>query len=66
MNSIKKELKGLDAKALAKKVGEYRRELFKLRLTAVSSPTKDYKQFGKLRKSIATALTFMSQTQKNK
>ncbi len=66
MDQIKQDLKSLDEQKLAQKLNEFRQELFKLRLTSVTSPIKDYKQMGKLRSNIARALTYLHQKQQTK
>jgi ribosomal protein L29 len=66
MNSKKQELKSFNAQQLTQKVNELRQDLFKLRLSSVTSPAKDYKQAGKLRKNIARALTYLHQQQQDK
>ncbi len=61
MNKVKKELKTLSGSELISKIDELRRELFSLRLHSVTSPVKDNKQFKKLKKNIARALTYFRQ-----
>jgi len=56
----KKGLKGLSVAELDTKIEALRRELFNLRLNATTAHVKDYSQFGKLRRSIARALTYRS------
>ncbi|MEX0672205.1 MAG: 50S ribosomal protein L29 [Candidatus Babeliales bacterium] len=65
MDLKKKDFTSLDAQQLAQRLQEMRQELFSLRLTAVTSPIKDYKKFGKLRKNIARALTYLGTKQQN-
>ena len=55
------ELKNLEAKELLKKVEEWRRELFSLRLNATTAHVKNHSQFKKLRKNIARGLTLLGQ-----
>ena len=61
MQKIKDELKGMNVQDLIAKVGEYKRELFTLRLNATTAHIKDYSQFKKVRKSLAQAMTFLRQ-----
>lgn len=64
MNSFAEELKNLSHQELDSKVEELRRELFSLRLQAVTSPVKDHTQYKKLRRKIACALTIRKQKDK--
>jgi len=62
MNKIvKNELKTLSKLELVSKVDDLRRELFSLRLHSKTSPVQNFKQFRKLRKDIARALTYLKQ-----
>lgn len=63
MNKMKNQFKQLDAKQLAIEADKLRRDLFTLQLASISSPPKDYKQFRRLKKNIARALTFKHQKQ---
>jgi len=63
MNKIKNQLKQLDEKQLAVEADKLRRDLFTLQLASISSPPKDYKQFRRLKKNIARALTYKQQKQ---
>ena len=53
--------RGLGPEELEEKIEGLRKELFSLRLNASTAHVKDYSQFGKLRKSIARALSYLSQ-----
>lgn len=55
----KKDFKQLSFDDLRLKVDTLRKELFNVRLNAVTAHVKDYSQFKKLRKDIARALTCM-------
>ena len=59
INNLRKELQDISVTDLEQKVETFRRELFSLRLQAVTTPVKDYKQFSKLRKDIARVLTYL-------
>ncbi|MBI2774632.1 50S ribosomal protein L29 [Candidatus Dependentiae bacterium] len=61
MTMAKNELdfKNMSGEDLYKYVEAQRAELFSLRLSAATQPTKDYSQFKKLRKNIARGLTQM-------
>ncbi len=59
MNKHTKELENLSLQELAAKVDALRRELFSLRLHAVTSPVKDHTQFKKMRRDIARGLTIL-------
>lgn len=61
MKNAKELLKALDKTQLEQKIEELRREIFTLRITSVTTPVKDTSQFGKLRKDLARALTFLRQ-----
>lgn len=61
VRNLKKDLQDLPVSELEQKVEAFRRELFSLRLQAVTTPAKDYKHFSKLRKDIARALTYLKQ-----
>jgi large subunit ribosomal protein L29 len=60
----KKELKKLDAAALNNEITSLRKELFNLRLSQLTGQVKDVSQFRKLKKQIAQAKTFLTQTHK--
>lgn len=60
INKLKKELKDLSINDLEQRADQLRRDLFSLRLNSITTPTKDYKQFSRLRKDIARALTYLS------
>ena len=55
----REDLKNLSVDELQEKVNTLRRELFSLRLNASTAHVKDYSQFGKLRRTIARALTYL-------
>ncbi len=57
----REDYRGLGPDELQEKIEGLRRELFSLRLNASTAHVKDYSQFGKLRKSIARALTYLNQ-----
>jgi len=57
----KDQIKAMDVKELQKKIEDTRKELFSIRLNAATTHIKDYSQFKKLRKSIARALTCLTQ-----
>jgi ribosomal protein L29 len=59
MNKVKNQFKQLDEKQLVVEAEKLRRELFTLKLASISSPVKDYKQLGKLKKDIARVLTVL-------
>lgn len=60
MKNIHKELKQLGAKELAVKVDALRRELFSLRLNAVTAHVKSFPSQQKaLKKAIACGLTYL-------
>ncbi len=56
----KKEMKGMSLEQLTERIEEARRELFSLRLNAVTAHVKDYSQFRKKRRTIARLLTFLA------
>jgi ribosomal protein L29 len=56
---VKKELERLGVKELEGQLDGLRRELFSLKLNAVTAHVKDYSQFKKLRKNIARAKTYL-------
>ncbi len=60
-NKEKQELRSLTSQELQTRIDALKRELFSLRLHAATSPVKDYKQFKKLRHTIARALTYLRQ-----
>jgi ribosomal protein L29 len=57
----KLELASLSIDQLNEKVDQYRRDLFSIRLHAMTKPVKDKKSMKKLRKDIARGLTFIQQ-----
>ncbi len=57
----REDYRGLKSSELQEKIEGLRRELFSLRLNASTAHVKDYSQFNKLRKSIARALTCLSE-----
>ncbi|MFC1842784.1 50S ribosomal protein L29 [Candidatus Dependentiae bacterium] len=57
----REQLKGLSEKELKEKVIEFKRELFSIRLNSMTAHVKDYSRFKKLRKSVARALTCLSE-----
>lgn len=59
MNKVKEELKKMSEQELVARVGEMKNELFTLTLQSKTSHMKDVSQFGKLRKNIARALTYL-------
>jgi ribosomal protein L29 len=59
MNKNKEELKQLNSQDLIAKIATYKRELFTLKLNALTVHVKDYSQFKKLRKNVARALTYI-------
>jgi ribosomal protein L29 len=59
----KLEMKNMSLEALKEKVDAYRRDLFSIRLHAVTKPVKDTDTVRKLRKAIACTLTFINQKQ---
>ena len=63
-DSVKKELEKLEVKELQVRLDVLRRELFSLKLNALTAHVKDYSQFKKLRKDIARAKTYL-QSKKN-
>ncbi len=61
MNKIKEEFKQLNKQELLTKVDALRRDLFSLRLNAITAHVKDHSQFQKVRKNLARALTYLNQ-----
>lgn len=59
----KLEMKKLDIESLKKEVQLCKKEIFNLKLNAMTGQMKDISQFGKLRKQIARALTYLTQKQ---
>lgn len=59
VRQINEELKGMSKQQLLEKLESWERELFLLRLNAVTSHVKDYSQFKKLRTNIARAKTYL-------
>lgn len=55
--NFKKELEQLDSNDLHATLDQLRRNLFGLRLNALTAHIKDYSQFKKLRKDIARTMT---------
>lgn len=60
-NQEKQELRELSIEQLNEKAEEYRRELFRLKLTAATGHVKDTSEFNRLKKNLARALTFLTQ-----
>ena len=58
-NNVKKQLEQLDSKDLHATLDQLRRNLFGLRLNALTAHIKDYSQFKKLRKDIARIKTYL-------
>ena len=56
---LKKDLNQMSVEQLQKKLTEFRRELFTLRLNALTAHVVNYAQFKQLRKNIARALTVL-------
>lgn len=64
MKTKRDELKAMDKQKLELRVDELRRELFKLRLNAATSPSKSFASIKtSLRKDIARTLTMLQQKQ---
>lgn len=61
-----KEFKDLDAKQLAEREAELRKQLFELRTQSVTEKVKDVSQLGKLRQDIARIATLRSQRELTK
>lgn len=57
--NIKQELRNLDAAELTARIDHMRREVFSIRLNAVTKPVKDRNYFKKARRDIACALTLL-------
>lgn len=57
-------LQQLSVEELQDKLNNTRRNLFSLRINAVSTPVKDYSQYKKLRKQSARILTAMNEKNK--
>ncbi len=57
----REDLNDLNIKELKIRIETYRKELFSLHLNATTTHIKDYSQFGKTRRSIARALTYLRQ-----
>lgn len=66
MEKIKfmQRLQQLSVEELQDKLNNTRRNLFSLRINAVSTPVKDYSQYKKLRKQSARILTAMNEKNK--
>lgn len=60
-NQEKQKLQHMNMADLKEHLENTRRELFNVRLNAVSAHVKDYSQFKKLRASIARTLTLIQQ-----
>ncbi len=63
ITQVKQEIKSLSVTDLEQRADELRRELFTLRLNAMTAHIKDYSQINKLRKNIARTLTQLRQVQ---
>lgn len=61
IRQINEELKNMGQQQLLEKLEAWERELFMLRLNAVTSHVKDYSQFKKLRTNIARTKTYLQQ-----
>jgi len=61
VRQINAELKGMSEQQLAEQLEAWERELFLLRLNAVTAHVKDYSQFKKLRSNIGRAKTYLQQ-----
>lgn len=62
MKNTQIDLQTMDVKKLGVRVDELRRELFKLRLSAATSPSKSFASIkNKLKKDIARTLTMLRQ-----
>lgn len=59
VRQINDELKNMSSQQLAERVEAWERELFLLRLNAVTAHVKDYSQFKKLRSNIARTKTYL-------
>ena len=59
MNKLNEELKAKSKEQLYEKINDLRKEYFGLRLNIATAHVKDYSQFKKLRRSIASALTYL-------
>ena len=57
-------LQQLSVEELQDKLNNTRKNLFSLRINAVSTPVKDYSQYKKLRKQSARILTAMNEKNK--
>ena len=55
----REEFKNMGPDELQVKIDSMRRESFSLRLNASTAHVKDYSQYGKLRRRIARALTYL-------
>ena len=64
IDQIKKELENMPVDELQKKLTETRKELFTLRLNAVTSHVINYAAFKQLRKNIARILTILKTKEK--
>jgi ribosomal protein L29 len=60
-NQEKQKLQQMNIADLKEHLENTRRELFNVRLNAISAHVKDYSQFKKLRASIACTLTLIQQ-----
>jgi len=61
VNQLNKELRDMSIEQLASRLDDYRRDLFQLRLSSVTSHIKDVSAFRKLRKNIARAKFVLDQ-----
>jgi len=61
MRQINEELKAMNLQQLHEKLGSWERELFLLRLNAITAHVKDYSQLKKSRTNIARVKTYLQQ-----
>ena len=61
----KADIKKMDVKTLEQEVFSLKKELFNLKLSAVSTHIKDNSQFNKLKVRIAQVLTYLKQKRDN-
>lgn len=61
----KADIKKMDVKTLEQEVVSLKKELFNLKLSAVSTHIKDNSQFNKLKVRIAQVLTYLKQKRDN-
>ncbi len=64
MNKEKTELKEMSVEQLHEKVEQLRQELFGLKFNAKTTHIINYSKFGKIKKNIARALTYLNQKTK--